>query len=424
MYYFNKRLFCNLDVVFGTTKVDISQRLYGNTYQYVRRSDNPLSMRFSELVEICNELCFPLKSFIQDNETETIFCEQGKYVISRERFIPIVFRPSRIKHVYGPEGMVRGLTRRRFASDMKVSYISAARWSDEDHPIVTVRMMLDMCNTYELDLTHFVDDKNGEIPPVKRPDMPETTRRMWQEVTDLRKAVEEYKKKIREMSREITDLKLSAHGGRMLAEDAARYDTEGRGGGREWTFNFRLLNSLHRIVGVSKVEIQRSAGVRAYKTDGLDGSLSVKGFVDLCNRWKISIYHFFVRGDQNDYPIREYSYYETEDWKPVKFYPEYVSDLYGKDSMTGLKMEDIISAGIASAGDLRGWRKAESSMDIGDMLRLCNALDVTPSCFITDKNRPALACRVTTVEFLLEENRLLRRKIMRLKKKGGIPEED
>ena len=62
-------------------------------------------------------------------------------------------------------------------------------------------------------------------------------------------------------------------------------------------------------------------------------------------------------------------------------------------------------------------------MNIGDMLELCNSLDLTPSCFITDRNRTNLSYRVTMTEFLLEENRLLRRKIMRMKKKKDGKEE-
>lgn len=193
---------------------------------------------------------------------------------------------------------------------------------------------------------------------------------------------------------------------------------------RKWTFDFALLNSLHKVVGVSKTEIQRFTGMKMYRPEGFGESLTVNGLVSLCNAWRISTRHFFRREDCGDGTIREYGYYCTDEWQPVVFHPEYVSDLYGKESMTGLKQEDIIDEGITTAGEIRGWRKPGSNMTIGDMLNVCNRLDVTPWCFIDDSNRMALACRVTMAEFLLEENRLLRRRIMRMRKNGKNKMED
>ena len=49
-------------------------------------------------------------------------------------------------------------------------------------------------------------------------------------------------------------------------------------------------------------------------------------------------------------------------------------------------------------------------------MRLCNLLDITPSCFITDPNCPELGYPVTMNELLLEENRLLRLQMLKMKR--------
>lgn len=423
MYHFNEKLFKNLSSILGVTKIALSERLYGNPYQYQRRISNPLSMRFQELTDVCNILRIPMKHFIGTAEHDVVFGESSKYVVPKSVFVPIVFRAERIKRVYGKDGLVQGLVRKTFAENMEAAYANVERWINGEESTMTVGLMLKMCNMYSLDISHFVTDMNAELPPVGEPSMPETTRRMWQEVTELRESVSAYRKRVDDLLKTVADLKLAAHDGRMLAERETRHESDAPKV-RKWTFDFHLLNSLYKVVEVPKAEMQRSTGMRLYKPEGFGDTLTVNGLVSLCNAWQISTRHFFRRGDCGDEAIREYGYYRTDEWEPVKFHPEYVSDLYGKESMTGLKLEDIIDAGITTIGEIRGWRKPESSMTVGDMLEVCNRLDVTPWCFITDRNRTALAYRVTMTEFLLEENRLLRRKIMRLKKrKGGDADE-
>lgn len=56
-------------------------------------------------------------------------------------------------------------------------------------------------------------------------------------------------------------------------------------------------------------------------------------------------------------------------------------------------------------------------MRLSDLVDLCNTFDLTPSCFIEDKNRTELSYNVTYTEMLLEENRSLRQQILRLKEK-------
>ena len=86
------------------------------------------------------------------------------------------------------------------------------------------------------------------------------------------------------------------------------------------------------------------------------------------------------------------------------------------DSLTGMKKQDIIRMGAATEGDFKGWKKANSTMRMNDLVRLCNLLDITPSCFITDSNCPELGYPVTTNELLLEENRLLRLQMLKMKR--------
>lgn len=51
------------------------------------------------------------------------------------------------------------------------------------------------------------------------------------------------------------------------------------------------------------------------------------------------------------------------------------------------------------------------------MLEICNRLEVSPYYLISDHNRMDLSSGMTSAEILLEENRMLRQQVIRLKEK-------
>lgn len=85
--------------------------------------------------------------------------------------------------------------------------------------------------------------------------------------------------------------------------------------------------------------------------------------------------------------------------------------------MTGINRSELLERMNISEWKLRAWRKENSTMRIKDMLEICNRLEVTPYYLISDQNRMDISFGVTSAEILLEENRMLRQQVIRLKEK-------
>ena len=183
---------------------------------------------------------------------------------------------------------------------------------------------------------------------------------------------------------------------------------------RKWTVNWNLLQNLTDILHITDKELIQSAGLTNYTVSFRDGDIPVTALVKLCNRWQLSTRHFFIRNNGVQPPLYQYSYYRSDDWKTVVFHPEHINDLFGKDALTNLNRTEIAELNGVSEASIKAWRKPDSSMRLSDFIRLCNTLDVTPSCFITDDNRTELSYSMSYTEFLVEENRLLRQRILRL----------
>lgn len=129
----------------------------------------------------------------------------------------------------------------------------------------------------------------------------------------------------------------------------------------------------------------------------------------------MSIHHFFMRYNETKPQIHKYSYYRSEKWKTVVFHSEYINDLFGQDALTNLNLSEIAELNEVGEATIRAWCTSSSTLRLSDFVRLCNTLEVTPSCFISDDNRTELNYNMTYAEFLIEENRMLRQRILRLK---------
>lgn len=414
MYYFNKMLFDNLADVLGVTKKDVSNRVFGNDYQYFRRINDPGNLRLTELVAMCNTFRIPLSRFVSNSEPENVSREPSQYVIGEYGYLPIVFHPGHLKRIYGKNGFVPGLTRKEFCKSVGISESGFMLWANPEDSKIPVNSILEMCNLYKLDLSHFVEDPNEGIPPVETETDAGTFSRLAEELAELREIVAKNKKEIESLKRENASLKLANR--EYLAAEADVDYGSGAKNKREWTFDAKLLQSLPGIIGVSKKELLNPEEGMSTYYESFNEKIPVTNFVDICNRYHISTRYFLRRDGGERNPVQDYSHYRTEDWKPVTFHPAYVTGLFGRDSLTGMKKQDIIRMGAATEGDFKGWKKANSTMRMNDLVRLCNLLDITPSCFITDSNCPELGYPVTTNELLLEENRLLRLQMLKMKR--------
>ncbi len=419
MYYFNMFLYKKLPSLFSMTQAELSDLCFGAKHKFIRRISNEKTFLFQELVDICNTLRISLADFITLNPNEPFLDNKYKYVIPENKFKPIVFEPKNIRFVYGPNGLGGNITREDFAKAMGVSLTTITRWSNPNLCAISLPEMLNLCNHYKINLSSFVDDKNKPLEQIEKEiQATELPTRIWQEITELKQILEKEREDYRVLKKENEQLKITLKSGLYLGEQYNDYsaNTQERKI-RKWTVNWNLLQNLSSILRVTEKEIIKAAGLTNYTFSSKDGDIPVTALVRICNKWQLSTRHFFLRSNGVQLPLYPYSYYRSEDWKTVVFHPEHINDLFGSDALTDLRRPEIAELNGVSEASIRAWRRPDSSMRLSDFIRLCNTLDVTPSCFITDNNRTELSYSMSYTEFLVEENRLLKQRILRMKEK-------
>lgn len=412
MYHFNKFLFRKLPMLFGMTQIKFSEMAFGAGHKFARKLANQDTLQFSELVDLCNRTHISMADFISLESEMQIHSNKYKYVIPEDRFQPIIFQPENIRHVYGLNGLAGGISREEFAERMGISSNTATRWINPATCTISVPEMLSLCNTFRINLSMFVEDKNRQIDQIEEQEpINPVNERVWRELSDLRKITSVQSRELENLKAENLRLQLETNPDHVCENTAKPSQV------RKWEANWPLLENLHTVAGVQKRDIIRAAGMQNYNTSFNNGDLPVQSLVSLCNTYHISTRHFLHRGIIPSEPLHELQYYQSEDWDEIEFHPENLNDLFGKNSITGMTREELSQTSCLSEMKIRWWRKPSSSMRISELLNICNELDVTPSCFLTDRNRTDLGWNVTYTEFLLEENRLLKQQILRLQEK-------
>lgn len=419
MYYFNMFLFKKLPSLFGMTQRELSDLCFGAKHKFIRRISSQETFLFQELVDLCNTLRISLADFITLNPNEPFLDNKFKYVIPENKFKPIVFQPKNIRFVYGPNGLGGNITREDFAKAMGVSLTTITRWSNSALCSLSLPDMLRICNHYKINISSFVIDDNKSLEQIeKRKEASELPMRIWQELTELKQILEKEREDYRLLKKENEQLKITLKSGLYLGEQRNDYSsTTQERKIRKWTVNWDLLQNLRSVLKVTDKEIIKVAGMTNYKYSSRDGDIPVTALVRICNKWQLSTRHFFLRNNGIEPPLYQYSYYRSEKWETVVFHPEHINDLFGSDALTDLKRSEIAELNGVSEASIKAWRKPDSTMRLSDFIRLCNTLDVTPSCFITDNNRTELSYSMSYTEFLVEENRLLKQRILRMKEK-------
>lgn len=428
MYYFNSLLFENLSKVLGITQNEISTRCFGNNYIYARRLKNQDLLSVKELTEVCNALHISIARFISLDPQDTFVTNRFKYVIPENEFKPIRSHTENIRWVYGKKGLGKNISREKFAEQIGVSLSRITRWINPEIGGVTVKHIIMICNLYRIDMEVFIEDHNMPIDKItEEPEVSEDNPRIWKEISDLKAALEEYRKESLRLSDENRRLRTEITAQTTLSEEER--SGYGRMVQREWTVNWPLIENLYNILGITRKELIEAAGMKNYNMTFFDGNLPVISLVKICNTYRISTRHFFIY-DCPEYPqLKDYGYYRSQNWKKVVFHPEYLNDLYGKDSITGISRLQLEKICDLTEWKVRSWRKEKSTMRLKDLVLLCNRLEITPSCFISDRNTTGMEYALTPTEILLEENRMLRQHIIRLEEKikygkGKIPSDD
>lgn len=412
MYHFNELLFRNLPSLLGMTQIGLSLKVFGNRHTYIQRLGLMDRLLVEDLVKVCNSLHISISHFITLSPDLTYIRDRSIYVTDDSSFIPVRFDKQKLTRMYGKRSLSGGMTRNAVAAEIGVSASMFNNWINQEECTMKLSVMIRMCNRFGVNMGEFISDPNLPLPlndTVSEVPTP-AARRAMEELSELRKAVTEYQRSVAGLKRENERLRLGMRGHRT-SEDLLCAETMQPV--REWKFNRRLLDSLPELFGTSRKEMLRSIGMVNPSVGYNGGNITVAHLVSLCNRFHISSHHFFVRNDDGTVHTRDW--YVNEPFMPVAFHAARVADTFGRESLTGLSLGEVLERLGCSQTKFSGWRREKgSTMRVDDLAALCNALCVTPSCFITDSNRTPETYGVTTAEFFLEENRLLRQRIIRL----------
>lgn len=415
MYYFNSFLFNNLPNLFGLSEKGVSEKVYGKSYMYKRKVDNQDNILVQDIVMVCNTFHISLSNFIMSAPPENLLGNRFKYVIPDEDFNEVRFIPENLRWLYGPQGLTKIPSLAEFSRQSGISVTSIVRWQNPKIGGCTVNWLIGICNRFGIDIDVFMEDENEKLEKYAATET-EISPRVWQEISELKEAIRQYRQERISLLDENRKLKARIKETELVAEESTEYTYADRKV-REWKANWGLLENFHIVVGVSRRKVIQDAGMQNFSELFIEGNMLITSLVKLCNKYHISTRHIFYRDNGIVPEVNVYDYYRSDNWKTVVFHPEYVNDFFGKESVTGINRSELIERMNISVWKLRAWRKENSTMRIKDMLEICNRLEVTPYYLISDQNRMDISFGVTSAEILLEENRMLRQQVIRLKEK-------
>lgn len=416
MYYFNFLLFKKLNSLFEITQKELSIKVFGTAFRYRQKIDNQNRISVLDMVDICNKLRISISHFITLDPDPFYRDKVTEYVIDSALFKPITFDNARMVLLYGKDGLAGDLSKREFAELMGASGASLYLWIKQKRCTMRLNQLIDMCNKFGVNIGEFIIDPNSPLPmnDVVKGTLSAGTRKSLDEVRELRAIVSNDRQIIATLKRENESMRLS-QSGHHVAEEYGAYQIAERPV-REWVFNKPLLDALPELLLSSRTDVMRGLGMTNASVSYNDGDVMVQLLVALCNRYRISSKHFFVRNNEDVGKVRDLSFYQSNDFQPVSFHPERVGDIFGKHSLTGLKLGEVLEQLGCSEQKIRNWRDMDkSTLRVNDLVEMCNVLSVTPSCFITDNNRTGSIYALTTAEFYLEESRLMAQENMRLR---------
>lgn len=415
MYYFNYTLFKNLSSIFKMTQVELSNKVFGNDHRYMNRVHDESIILVSDMINICNALHMSMSHFISLKPDFYYRDKSIEYIINESLFIPLSFSGESLKQMYGKDGLAGSITKEELAKGIGVSTPVIYLWISKPQCSMKISQLIEMCNVFGVNIGSFIKDENIPLPmnDVIIGKSIKSSTKYYEELLDLREVVSHNNQEIAKLQLENKSLKLSLKSN-YVAEEQKTYASSTTSI-RKFVFNKELLDNLPNLLNTSKRDFFLNIGMSNPALSYYDGNITVQLLIDICNKYQLSTKHFFIR-EQEDIIIKDISFYRCDKFKYILFHPEYINDLFGKNSLTDLSLPEVLERLGCSEMKIRNWRKTEkSTLRVEELVEICNALNVTPSCFIIDQNRTFAAYSTTQAEFFLEENRMLRQEIIRLK---------
>lgn len=412
MYYFNSALWQNLHKLMGMTMKDYMRDFLDKNNQYMRFNTCGEKLMVRDLLKLCNNAHIPLVHFITTDGVDFYLNERSHYVMPVHLFKPIRFRFENFRKVYG-EKSITGLQRKDFSEVTGISEQSLYLFRKPKTFTMRIGVLLDVCNRLNIPLSYFIDDVNVPLPG-NAPDNKDES------IKSLRTEVSELKNQIARLNAERRQSVLydSHTGTGLAAETEVEYHSANHSGNpRPWVFNHALLDSMPEKSGLSPQNFYREIGYKMKNNSEMmaRGNILTVNLIRLCNRFGISSRYFFLR--EGDGSVMEESARKTVGVlsRIVTFHPSRIREAMGVCSMSGLTVKDAIDRMEASPFLIKAWSRKESTLRVDELAKLCTILGVSPWAFIDDTN-PGPAHHVTYSEALLEENRELRKELVKLKR--------
>lgn len=155
---FNKVLLQGLPKIFGITQRDFCLQ-FGVTPSQV----NAGNIKMARLIQICNELRISISHFFMPEEEPQVANHRGWYEMSPRVFRPIVGRMENLKYIFRKETF--GYTKEFCCQVSGLSHSGFQSFMKDDGKSSMVLTVVDVCNSFNLPVSVFVDDPNDRKVP-------------------------------------------------------------------------------------------------------------------------------------------------------------------------------------------------------------------------------------------------------------------
>lgn len=189
---FNKVLLQELPNIFGMT-----QRDFCNLYGIYPAQINGGNIKMARLIHICNGLHISVSHFFLPEGEPQVANHRGWYEISPKLFKPISGRMDNLKYIFKKETF--GYTKEQCCQMSGLSHGGFHSFMKEDGKSSMVLTVVDICNSFNLPISVFVDDPNDRKRPAYSVSQNET---LIENCVNIFKELERCRKKIKKIEEE------------------------------------------------------------------------------------------------------------------------------------------------------------------------------------------------------------------------------
>ena len=166
-YVFHRELWERLPEVFEMTDVE-----FRNTFGLITADMNSGNVKIDKLIKVCNSLRMSVWHFFPPAGEPLVVNHRSWYEISPHLFRPIEGRMENLKYIFKKKTF--GYTREQFESMTGIGRKGFRSLTKEGGKARMVLTLLNVCNTFNLPISVFVDDPNDRYKPAYSVSLNET----------------------------------------------------------------------------------------------------------------------------------------------------------------------------------------------------------------------------------------------------------